>query len=88
MAINRPTTAALNFLDYVSYDNRNATCAEELTQSTVEMVTDIENKLGVNVGYFGVGPRLTETFAVRHLADATQGMNSRDLLLQEQRVVN
>jgi len=63
--LNRPTSIALNFLDYLSVENRSAKSGTDLTRSALEMINDLERRLHVRVGYVGVGPRLADTFRLR-----------------------
>ncbi len=56
--INRPTSIAVNFLDYISHDNRNARGHSGLSKPTVSFLSHVERSLGAQVNYLGVGPSL------------------------------
>lgn len=62
--INRPTSIAVNFLDYMSYDNRTARSHSGLTEPTLSFLSHVEQSLGAQVDYVGVGPSLEQTFTV------------------------
>lgn len=68
VAVNRPTSLALNFLDYLSAQNVSARRADELSASAIQMISRIESELCVPVTYGGVGPTLAETFSIPRLA--------------------
>jgi len=68
VAINRPTSLALNFLDYVSAENRDVEFVDDLTESAREMISKIQSEIGVPVAYGGVGPTLSETFFIPRLS--------------------
>lgn len=70
VAVNRPTSLAVNFLDYISVENRDARFADELTESTRRMISHLQSELGVPITCGGVGPTLTETFSIPRLAAA------------------
>ena len=77
-SVNRPTEIALNFLDYVSFENRTAKCLAELTEKASDMITKVEDRLGLKVGYIGIGPRLIDTFAVPGSAVVAGYLNERN----------
>jgi len=62
--INRPTSIALNFLDYISAENRDARSVEGLADSTKFFLARMQAQLSIPIAYGGVGPRLTDTFPV------------------------
>jgi adenylosuccinate synthase len=64
VAVNRPTALALNFLDYISAENRSARSAADMTESTDRVISKIQNELGIPIAYGGVGPTIAETFAI------------------------
>jgi adenylosuccinate synthase len=70
VAVNRPTHVALNFLDYVSFEDRSARSEEELTNKAYGRLAEVQQELGVPVRYAGVGPTLTDTFEISTIADA------------------
>jgi adenylosuccinate synthase len=70
--VNRPTSIALNFLDYLSVENRKARSVDDLTSSTLLTLSRIQRELGVHVDYAGVGPTFNETLSIPRLI-ATRG---------------
>jgi adenylosuccinate synthase len=64
IAVNRPTSIALNFLDYLSAENRGAEFVEDLADSTQCVISRIQNELGVPIAYGGAGPTFAETFLI------------------------
>jgi adenylosuccinate synthase len=64
VAINRPTALALNFLDYLSFNNRSVRSDQELTSETLARIAHLESELKTPVRYVGVGPALAETLAM------------------------
>jgi adenylosuccinate synthase len=84
VTISRPTKIALNFLDYVSFENRTAKYPEDLTEKTWDMIANVESKLGTKVGYVGVGPRLTDTFNARSHPLMSDHGSERDLSVARQ----
>jgi adenylosuccinate synthase len=61
--LNQPTRIALNFVDYLSYENSRATHVTQLTDSSLDFICELERRLAVGIRYFGVGPSLNQTFA-------------------------
>ncbi len=59
---NGPTCLALNFLDYLAFENRLARSPRNLQPGTIPFVEAVQSRLGVPIRYCGVGPRLDETF--------------------------
>jgi adenylosuccinate synthase len=57
VALNRPTRVALNFVDYLNFENREASSWTDLTPSTKAFVGDLE-QLGSPVRYIGTGPQI------------------------------
>jgi adenylosuccinate synthase len=76
--LNRPTRLALNFADYLSFENSGALQLADLTSNAKTFVGRVE-ELGVPVGYIGTGPRLAQnilpTSSPTHtgFADVQQG---------------
>lgn len=68
---NRPTSIALNFLDYLAFGNRAARSLEECSASAQTFVAELENHLGVPVDYVGVGPCGAETFSSRRITNSS-----------------
>ncbi len=66
-AVNRPTAIAMNFLDYISAENRTAENFEDLTGPTQRMIAEVQSELGAPVAYGGVGAALGETLYIPHL---------------------
>jgi adenylosuccinate synthase len=60
ITMNRPTRLALNFTDYLGFENRRASRWEELNSTARDFVRALEN-LHVPVTYIGTGPQLSET---------------------------
>lgn len=58
-ALNRPTRIALNFVDYLSFENRAASDWESLTENARTFVRDLQ-QFGAPVCYIGTGPRLAD----------------------------
>jgi adenylosuccinate synthase len=58
---NRPTTIALNFLDYLASENRQAHSLSDCSASSQDFVKQVEERLGIVVGYVGIGPGIDET---------------------------
>lgn len=64
--LNRPTKLAVNFLDYLDFENRGAPRWNDLTQNARGFVGSLE-ELGIPVYYAGVGPRLTDNILLTPL---------------------
>lgn len=62
--VNRPTLLAVNFLDYLDYDNRVAVSPASFTEATKTFIRNLELRLGVVVGFAGVGPAVSETMVL------------------------
>jgi adenylosuccinate synthase len=60
VSLNRPTTIAINFLDYIDYENRGVTHWDRLTTSGRQFVETIETRFGVPAIFLGTGPRLSD----------------------------
>jgi len=54
--INRPTEIALMGTDYLDFKNKGVKNFEDLTQKTKSFIYSLEEKLGTNINYIGVGP--------------------------------
>jgi adenylosuccinate synthase len=65
VAVNRPTVLALDFLDYLDHRNRGAADPLALTESARVFLGNIEKRLGVHVGFAGVGPAISETIKIK-----------------------
>lgn len=59
ITLNRPTRIALNFLDYLGFENRNASSWDDLNASAMHFITDLETH-GASVSYVGTGPQLAD----------------------------
>jgi adenylosuccinate synthase len=59
MTLNRPTRIALNFVDYLGFENRMASRRDDLNLVATNFIADLEN-LGAPVCYAGTGPRLAD----------------------------
>lgn len=64
IAANRPTSIALNFLDYIDFSNSNSTNWFELTARSRDFVSNLET-LGASVRYLGVGPKTDELIVMK-----------------------
>jgi adenylosuccinate synthase len=62
--INRPTELALNFLDYISFRNKDAANGPGLTTDTTNFIARLETQLGVPVRYAGVGSSMSQTLVL------------------------
>jgi adenylosuccinate synthase len=73
IALNRPTKLALNFADYLGFENRGATTRRTLNVRARNFVLELE-RLGVSVDYIGTGPQLTHSISRRSSGrdDATE----------------
>jgi adenylosuccinate synthase len=63
--VNRPTLLAMNFLDYLDHRNRGAGTRTQLTEGTNAFLSKVELGLGVQIGFGGVGPSLSETLILK-----------------------
>jgi adenylosuccinate synthase len=61
--LNRPTRLAVNFIDYVGFENRAATHWTALSQDARTFVHDLE-RFGVPANYIGTGPRLADNITL------------------------
>jgi adenylosuccinate synthase len=59
LLLNRPTRLAVNFLDYLGFENRTASSWASINSKAKAFVSDLE-ELGVPVTYLGTGPRLAD----------------------------
>jgi len=64
MAVNRPSRLALNFLDYISFEDRLAHSVADLSSRSRDTLAEVEEMLGIPVYYVGVGPTLDSTFEI------------------------
>lgn len=61
--LNRPTRVAVNFLDYLDFENRRASNWETLTRTAREFVADLEDVCGAPAAYLGTGPCLSNSIS-------------------------
>ena len=59
VTLNRPTQLALNFVDYLAFENRAACHWDSLTLNARKFTQQLEG-LGVPVRYIGTGPQLSQ----------------------------
>ena len=59
MTLNRPTELALNFVDYLGFENRRASCWNDLNLQAKSFALQLEC-LGVPIKYIGTGPKLSQ----------------------------
>ncbi|MGA2185789.1 MAG: adenylosuccinate synthetase [Bryobacteraceae bacterium] len=59
LMLNRPTRLALNFVDYLGFENRGTSRLAELTNCAQRFI-DRLGQLGVPICYVGTGPRLSD----------------------------
>ncbi len=69
--LNRPTKLAVNFLDYIAFQNRNAREFSQLTKATREFLHDLESEVDVPVCYLGAGPEFGDRVRPLHSAKTT-----------------
>ena len=60
--LNRPTRLAVNFTDYLGFENRFVSRWDELNAKAREFIVEVE-LLHVPVSYIGTGPRLSENIS-------------------------
>jgi adenylosuccinate synthase len=60
--LNRPTRLALNFVDYLGFDNRAAPSWDELNRRAKNFIQEVEG-LRVPVRYIGTGPQLSQNLS-------------------------
>jgi adenylosuccinate synthase len=65
VTLNRPTRIALNFTDYLNFENRNARYRSDLDTCAKTFVDEIE-QLGAPVSYIGTGPKLDHCLLSQH----------------------
>jgi adenylosuccinate synthase len=65
MMLNRPTQIAINFLDYLGFDNCGAADWDSLGPSAQSFVETLEGRYDCPVSYLGTGPSLSNT-VLRH----------------------
>ncbi len=70
MLLNRPTELALNFVDYLNFNNRGIKEWDNLDSQTKRFTEDLE-ALGVAVRYIGTGPQLSHNVTRDRLQLAT-----------------
>jgi adenylosuccinate synthase len=58
--LNRPTRLALNFVDYLGFENRSVSIWDKLSSVATRFVKDIE-ALGTQITFVGTGPRLRDS---------------------------
>lgn len=59
--LNRPTKVAINFLDYIDFQNRGTSDWDGLTPSAKKFVRELEQTCHAQAFWLGTGPRLTDT---------------------------
>jgi adenylosuccinate synthase len=64
IAANRPTSIALNFLDYIDFSNSNSTNWFDLSARSREFVNHLET-LGVSIRYLGTGPQTDKLIVMK-----------------------
>ena len=62
--LNRPTRLALNFIDYINFQNRAASTFGEITADTISFISRLE-ELGAPICYLGTGPQLADNILAR-----------------------
>jgi adenylosuccinate synthase len=65
VAVNRPTELALNFMDYLDVADSAAGSVESLSGKSKHFIQNLENQLGVLVGYVGSSPLVSKTIRTR-----------------------
>jgi adenylosuccinate synthase len=68
LLLNRPTQLALNFVDYLGFENRAASHWKDLSSNAKGFVQKLEG-LGVPVSYVGTGPQLSHSLRGEPRAD-------------------
>jgi adenylosuccinate synthase len=63
--INRPTQIALNFIDYISYENKEKRVYSKLTNEAKRFIKLIETETGIPVTFIGTGPNRTHIIDLR-----------------------
>ena len=58
--VNRPTTIAVNGLDYFSHQDRGVSSPSQLSSASTRFLAEVEGRYSVAVGFCGVGPTLRE----------------------------
>jgi len=64
IAVNRPTSIALNFADYLNFSNSESTRWLDLSDRAKEFIRTVD-ELGVPVRYLGTGPRIEDQIILR-----------------------
>lgn len=64
IAVNRPTSIALNFVDYLNFSNSESTRWPDLSVRAQEFIRTVD-ELGVPVRYLGTGPRIKGQILLR-----------------------
>jgi adenylosuccinate synthase len=73
--INRPTRLAINGLDYLDHRNLGLTHSTELSERAVCFVSEMEQRLGVEVEFQGVGPALKHIICQAEERGRTEAAN-------------
>ena len=60
--LNRPTRLALNFVDYLGFENRTASRWEELNPRAMGFIEELED-FRVPVSFIGIGPQLSQSIS-------------------------
>jgi adenylosuccinate synthase len=74
--VNRPTRIALNFLDYLGYENRGVTNWKDLTSGAQAFVGALETACDARALCLGTGPRLADNIH-RVASEAPVGSDER-----------
>jgi adenylosuccinate synthase len=71
--LNRPTRLALNFTDYLAFDDSRAMQLTDLSSNSQAFIGRLE-EFGVPVCYIGTGPRLTQNISTSSILGRTDQM--------------
>ena len=78
MMLNRPTEVALNFVDYLGFENRGLSTWNELNSHAKDFTLALEG-LGVPVRYIGTGPQLSDNITRDHRVPSASGFSTTSL---------
>lgn len=81
MIVNRPTQLALNFVDYLGFENRGASHSDDLNLHAMRFTQRLEG-FGVPVRYIGTGPQLSQNITREILSPQTATLRSGTTLSQ------
>jgi adenylosuccinate synthase len=65
--LNRPTKLAVNFLDYLDFENRSVSAWTALTPIAQKFVGDLETVCGAPALFLGTGPHLSDNILRMHM---------------------